>query len=117
MTTPLLTIGTWLSKAGDAIYGTRPWFIMSADTTPGFADVHFTTAADAFYIIAVSTITGGSLRTPAPVPIAANDTVTMLGGTGNALNWTVTDGVLEIPVSDAELAMTDIAWAFKIAYA
>jgi alpha-L-fucosidase len=116
MTGPLMEMGAWLEKSGDAIYSTRPWFIEPADETEGFVNVRFTQKPDAFYIIALDPITNGSLRTPAPVPIVANDTVTLLGGSGNALNWTVTDGVLSIDVSDDELSNVEIAWAFKIAY-
>ena len=116
MTTPLLAMGTWLNASGASIYSTRPWWIANADSTPGYTNVRFTTTPDAFYIIALSEPSSGALTTPAPVPIAGNDTVTMLGGTGQALNWTVTDGVLSIEVDSDELAMVEYAWAFQVAY-
>jgi len=117
MTTPLLEIGDWLNKSGEAIYGTRPYWIVPADSTSGHTDVRFTTKPDAFYIIAISNITGGALTTPAPVPIAKNDVVTLLGGSGKVLKWSVTNGVLKIEVPEDELSKMSIAWAFKVAYA
>ena len=105
-----------MNASGAAIYGTRPWWIANADQSDGHTNVRFTTSPDAFYIIALTEPSDGALTTPAPVPIVANDTVTMLGGTGKALNWTVTDGVLSINVDSDELAMIDYAWAFEVKY-
>ncbi|KZV75904.1 glycoside hydrolase family 29 protein [Peniophora sp. CONT] len=116
MTQPLLAMGTWLKASGAAIYGTRPWWIANADQSDGHTNVRFTTSPDAFYIIALTEPSDGALTTPAPVPILANDTVTMLGGTGKALNWTVDDGVLSIEVDSDELSKVQYAWAFQVAY-
>jgi alpha-L-fucosidase len=117
---PLLQVGAWLSKAGDAIYGTRPWFIQPADQTPGLTNVRFTTTASAFYILALERPTNGSLKTAAPVPIIPGDKVRLLGGSGTNLNWSVDEssGVLSVDVSDDELDMVNLpAWAFEVVYA
>ncbi|THH10865.1 hypothetical protein EW146_g8237 [Bondarzewia mesenterica] len=117
MTTPLLEIGTWLNSSGEAIYGTRPWWIASGDSTPGFTDVRFTTKPDAFYIIALAR-PNGTLSTAAPVPITHGDKITMLGGTGRALNWTTSDdGIVSVSVHGEDLDSVQYAWAFKVTYA
>jgi len=116
MTDPLLEVGGWLNSSGEAIYGTRPWWISPGDSTAGFTDIRFTIKLDAFYIIAVSR-PNGNLTTPAPIPIAPGDTVTMLGGSGDALDWSTNDGIFSVSVSDAELDHVQYAWAFKVSYA
>ena len=114
---PLLEVGKWLNHSGSAIYGTRPWFVQSADSTSGFTDVRFTTTTDAFYIIAISR-PAGSLDTAAPVPIIEGDQVTLLGGSGAHLAWSIDKkGILHIDVSDEDLNEIDLpAWAFQITY-
>jgi alpha-L-fucosidase len=113
MTTPLLETGKWLAHSGEAIYSTKFWPIRPADTDK---NLRFTTTPGAFYIIALSRPSGG-LNTSAPIPILGGDVVTLLGGSGAALNWTVTDGFLSVDVGDEELDLVDHAWAFKIRYA
>lgn len=114
---PLLEVGTWLKASGAAIYATRPWFIQPADTTAGLTDVRFTTTENAFYIIAISR-PSGALATIAPIPIMDGDIITLLGGTGRPLSWTVDEGgALRVEVSEEELDMVNLlAWAFEVAY-
>ncbi|KAI0338361.1 glycoside hydrolase family 29 protein [Trametopsis cervina] len=115
---PLLQVGAWLSKAGDAIYGTRPWFITPQDQTSGLTDVRFTTSPFAFYVIAISRPANGTLQTAAPVPILPDDTVRLLGGSGQNLAWSVDSGIFSIQISDDELDLVNLpAWAFEIEYA
>jgi len=82
-------------------------------------DVRFTTTPDAFYILAISRPGSEGLKVTAPVPVVPGDRITLLGGSGNTLNWTVDkDGVLTVEVSDEELDLVSLpAWAFKIPYA
>jgi alpha-L-fucosidase len=80
-------------------------------------NVRFTTTEDAFYILAISSPSGG-LKVTAPVPLAPGDTVTLLGGSGTPLKWSIDNGVLTVDVSDQELNIVTLpAWAFKISYA
>lgn len=46
----LNTIGDWLSKDGEAIYGTRP-FTRFGDTLPGGARVRYTTRGHSLYVV------------------------------------------------------------------
>ena len=114
---PLLQVGQWLKAAGESIYGTRPWFIQPEDTSTGSTNVRFTTKPDAFYIIAISRPLNGALRTSAPVPIKEGDKVTLLGGSGDPLKWSIEGGVLSVEVGEDELDKVTLpAWAFKVAY-
>lgn len=117
MTDPLLQVGEWLKIAGESIYGTRPWFVQPEDTSSGSTNVRFTTKPDAFYIIALSRPEGGTLRTSAPIPITKGDTVHLLGGSRNELEWSVGDELLSVEVDDDELDKLPVPiWAFKVSY-
>ena len=117
MVDPLLQVGTWLRLAGEAIYGTRPWFIQPEDTSVGATNVRFTTKPDAFYIIALERPEGGTLRTSAPAPIIEGDTVHLLGGSGAGLKGSFEDGFLSVSVSDDDLDKLPVPiWAFKVSY-
>lgn len=101
-------------SSGEAIYNSRPWWFQSQDST--LTDVRFTTTVDAFYIIAISRPVAG-LRVTAPVPIVSGDQVTLLGGFGTALRWSIQNKTLAIEVSEEELDMVTLpAWAFKVSY-
>ena len=114
---PLREIGAWLAHSGEAIYGTRPWFVQSSSApAEGLADVRFTTTVDAFYIITVERPTGGLLRVRAPVPIKEGDTVTLLGGDASELDWEIEEGILSITFEEDVLDRIRYAWAFKIEY-
>lgn len=111
MTQPLLEVGEWLKKSGEAIYGTRPWWFQAQDN-----NLRFTTTGKAFYIIALARPTG-VLRVAAPVPIVPEDQVTLLGGTGNLLQWSEDSGTLVIEVGDAEMDLISLPiFAFRISY-
>uniref|UniRef100_D8PTJ5 alpha-L-fucosidase n=1 Tax=Schizophyllum commune (strain H4-8 / FGSC 9210) TaxID=578458 RepID=D8PTJ5_SCHCM len=114
---PLREIGAWLAHSGEAIYGTRPWFVQTS-ATPGvdFIDVRFTTTVDAFYIIAVERPDGEFLRVRAPVPIKEGDTVTLLGADDSELEWAIEDGILSIAFKEDVLDRIRYAWAFKVEY-
>ncbi|KAG8735161.1 hypothetical protein FRC10_010916 [Ceratobasidium sp. 414] len=114
MTTPLLETGKWLAHSGEAIYSTKYWPIQPADTDN---NLRFTTTPEAFYMIALSQPSGGIVKTSAPVPILQGDVVTLLGGSGKALNWSMDGQGLVVAVGDEEIAMVGSAWAFKIQYA
>lgn len=114
---PLRQVGQWLKVAGESIYGTHPWFIQPEDISEGSTNVRFTTKPDAFYIIAISRPSNGILKTTAPVPIKEGDRVTLLGGNGDALKWSVTDETLTVEVDGDDLDKVPLpAWAFKVSY-
>jgi alpha-L-fucosidase len=78
--------------------------------------VRFTTTVDAFYIIAIERPTDSTFTIEGPVPVKQGDTMTMLGGSGEALTWRSTDSGIEIDIDQDELDSVSFAWAFKIAY-
>ncbi|KAL1728215.1 glycoside hydrolase superfamily [Schizophyllum commune] len=70
----LLMVGEWLKIGGDAIYGTKYWYVAAEDD-----DLRFTTKDDAFYILSLVCPEGGVISTKLPLPLKGGDKATFLG--------------------------------------
>ncbi|KAI4520557.1 glycoside hydrolase [Schizophyllum commune Loenen D] len=111
----LLKVGEWLKIGGDAIYGTKYWYVAAED-----GDLRFTTKDDAFYILSLVYPEGGVISTKLPLPLKEGDKATFLGQdtADKELVWKWTDdGVFELYVDEDDLKQVDDVWAFKVAYA
>ena len=73
----LLELGAWLRTNGDAIYGTRPWRVASAETADGI-DVRFTRKSDALYAIVLRMPYGVSVTIPG-IALRDDASVELLG--------------------------------------
>ncbi|EIM87573.1 glycoside hydrolase [Stereum hirsutum FP-91666 SS1] len=117
--TTLTAIGDWLSHSGAAIYGTYYWFRTPQEST----SLRFTTTDSAFYITTLVS-PSPSFKVVSPVPVLPTDIITLLGGSGTALNFTIggpeeggeEEGVLTVHVSAEEAGMVKYAWAFEVKY-
>ncbi|KAI5834341.1 glycoside hydrolase [Schizophyllum commune Tattone D] len=111
----LLKVGEWLKIGGDAIYGTKYWYVAAED-----GDLRFTTKDDAFYILSLAYPEGGVVSTKLPLPLKEGDKAAFLGRdtTDKKLDWKWTDdGVFELYADEDDLKQVDDVWAFKVAYA
>ncbi|KAL1752143.1 glycoside hydrolase [Schizophyllum commune] len=111
----LLKVGEWLKIGGDAIYGTKYWYVAAED-----GDLRFTTKDDAFYILSLVYPKGGVVSTKLPLPLKEGDKATFLGRdtAHKELDWKWTDnGVFELYADEDDLKQVDDVWAFKVAYA
>lgn len=112
MTQRLRAVGGWLKQSGESVFGTQYWF-----ATPAYGSLRFTTAVEAFYIISLETPSTIRIPSSIPVPILPGDEVTLLGGSGKALNWTKgADNTLTIELPQEEISLVQYAWALKIRY-
>ncbi|KAF8577472.1 glycoside hydrolase family 29 protein [Ramaria rubella] len=111
--TTLRGIGAWLDKAGKSIYATDYWFIGPQESS----NIRFTTTPLAFYIT-TTTSPSPSFKVESPIPLLANDKITLLGGTGMPLKFAIENetGAVTIDVPAAEAAKMSDAWAFEIVY-
>lgn len=89
----LRTLGSWLRKNGEAIYGTRPWERATGETTDG-VPVRFTSKDGAVYAIVLGQPTSKELVLDLGVP-GRNAEVTVVGDSAGP-NATYTDGRLAV---------------------
>ncbi|KAI5919407.1 glycoside hydrolase family 29 protein [Camillea tinctor] len=118
--------GGWIRAHGEAIFGTRYWFVMSQAGVQGGGpdDVRFTHTDEAFYVLFLERPTVGEdgvVRVLAPVPILEGDEVSLLAVEGGEnLKWTVEgegwDAVLGIEVDEDLLDEEEFCWVFKLKY-
>jgi alpha-L-fucosidase len=85
----LTGIGDWLRINGEAIYGSAYWI------QPADGNIRFTVTPGKFNMISLGW-PGPELVTQAPVPISAHSKITLLGGNGRPLPWTLTNGQLVV---------------------
>ncbi|TRM64400.1 glycoside hydrolase [Schizophyllum amplum] len=110
----LLAVGEWLKMSGEAIYGTKYWYVAAEDS-----DLRFTTKADAFYILSLSYPEGGVISSSLPLPLKQGDKATFLGidSAEKELDWQWTnDGVFMLYADEDDLKQVEDVWAFRIAY-
>lgn len=110
----LLEAGAWIRSHGEAIYNTTYWFF-----TPGEGDsIRFTQTLDAFYIHLLEEPTR-SVIIDSPLPYITGDKIVIVGGNLAGTPVTsklLTNGSLEIQVSDEVIAADKYAWVFKIPF-
>lgn len=111
--TTLRGIGAWLKKSGKAIYATDYWFVGPQESS----NLRFTTTPLAFYITTL-TNPSPSFTITSPVPILSSDSITMLGGSGKALDFHIDNktGAVTISVPASEAKLVNDAWAFEVVY-
>lgn len=105
-------LGSWLKIAGKSIYATDYWFITPQESS----NIRFTTTPLAFYITSTSN-PSPSFRIVSPVPILTSDKITLLGGSGKALKFSIdSSGALTINVPESEASTVSDAWVFEVVY-
>lgn len=94
----LLEFGSWLKTHGQGIYATRPWRIAAGRTASG-GPVRFTQSNNRVFAFLLNEPKGSSKVILEGLSGSSSLTVTLLGGTGEALKWRNTqDGLhIEIP--------------------
>ncbi|KAI5245920.1 glycoside hydrolase [Aureobasidium subglaciale] len=110
----LRAAGKWIKSHGEAIFNTTYWFI-----TPEEGDtVRFTQTPDAFYILTLYP-PNSTLVLDSPVPYVTGDQVTVVGGnmSGSVVpSKLLSNGSLELTISDAVIAGDEYSWVFKIMF-
>jgi alpha-L-fucosidase len=94
-------IGRWLAINGEAIYGTRPW------TQASDGDLRFTVGKTGAFYVTSLVWPGAEMTINAPVPIADDSVIVLLGSDGAPLAWHRNGAsiVVEMPAGgDAEAA-------------
>ncbi|MFI5378736.1 MAG: alpha-L-fucosidase [Tepidisphaerales bacterium] len=122
----LADMAGWIAINGEAIYGTRPWQVFgegagrlkSGHFNEGSygrmsaRDIRFTTRGDALYAIALGWPDNGKLVVRSlALPAGKVSAVSLLGHAGK-LDWSQTDGGLDVNMPAQKLS--DIAVALKI---
>lgn len=107
--------GKWIHAHAESIFNTSYWFV-----TPEVAasNIRFTQTDDAFYILALSKPTNGTLFVEAPVPILDGDRITMVGpnNTTTLKWWKGFGGSLTIAFPQQYIGLDEHCWVFKVEY-
>lgn len=110
----LRAAGKWIKSHGEAIFNTTYWFI-----TPEEGDtIRFTQTPDAFYILTLYP-PNSTLVLDSPVPYISGDQITVVGGnmSGSVVpSRLLSNGSLELSISDAVVAGDEYSWVFKISF-
>ncbi|KAF2673742.1 glycoside hydrolase [Microthyrium microscopicum] len=110
----LTNVGKWLSEHGEAIYGTKPWFVASEEG----ANVRFTTTSEAFYIHHLDK-PPRDLRIKSSIPWIQGDNVTVVGGRKNGTvvpSVRISTGEVVIMIPPDVIEADRYTWVFKIPY-
>lgn len=100
-------LGEWLKTNGEAIFGTRPWEVASAETTSGDR-VRFTRKGDEVFAILLDTPEAPTVEI-ANIPLTKAEKVTSLQ-TGKEVQFDLVNGSLKLIIGDSPA----VAHAFKI---
>lgn len=110
----LRAAGTWIHSHAEAIYNTTYWFV-----TPEEGDsIRFTQTMDAFYILTLDP-PGSTIVLDSPVPYVPGDAVTVVGGSmKNTVvpSKLLSNGSLELTISEAIVNADQYSWVFKIPF-
>lgn len=94
---PLRGLGEWMAVNGDAIYGTRPWKV-AGTTTSESTEVRFTAKGDTVHALLIDT-PGRRTFTLRHID-ATGVTDARLLGMDEPLDWSVTDGALQLTLPE-----------------
>jgi len=103
--------GSWIKGHGEAIFGTRYWFV-----GPEEGSVRFTQTREAFYMICLEEL-GERLALGSPVPWVEGDQVTVVGGnmSGSVVpSMKDANGSLVLEIGEDVRGADEFAWVFKI---
>jgi alpha-L-fucosidase len=96
---PLVELGAWLSRNGEAIYGTGPWLQAEGRTAEGH-DLRFTQAAKAVYVTVMETTTDREFTMP-KVPLGDVKGADLLGRRAAATMQLIDGGIRVILRTDS----------------
>ena len=96
---PLSELGTWLSRNGDAIYGTRPWSQAEGRSAEGH-DLRFTQTDDAVYVTVMETTSDREFTMP-KVPLGDIKGADLLGRRAGATMQLIDGGIRVILRADS----------------
>ena len=106
---PILTLGRWLEKNGEAIYGTRPWVKAQATTEEG-GSVRFSCKGDDLFVFLMNACKSQT-ATIRELQCKNNSSIKFLED-GSEINWKTTDNNLKLDLS--RLPDTELVKVFKL---
>ncbi|PYH79031.1 alpha-L-fucosidase [Aspergillus uvarum CBS 121591] len=111
--------GRWIGDHGEAVFGTRYWFVMAEGNAGA---VRFTQAEEAFYVLWVEepVLTDSKVVVEAPLPLLVGDRVVVLRGNDTAgvweIEWEKVEGGFRFDVPEEAWEGEKYCWVLKIEY-